>query len=291
MAASLGYQGQLGISASNPVDARFDFHRESVACNEEFFDTSGLRGTRSHLITRVRQSIRRIGGQIEVQPTAGEMALLIPWIMGAAASGTTYALAETLLSRYVTIDRGAKVFTYDGCKVDRARFYCSGPGQPLGISIDVVGIDETIGNSGTFPSLTLDTTAPFMWHDCVLSVAGSNYSSQSFECVIDNHLDKDRFFNSQTITAINPLDRTVSTNFLLPYGDATAAYATGAGGVAVTATFTNGNVSILFSFVKVAFPRKPITIPGRREIFLPLQGIAYASASTESLIITLDSTP
>lgn len=292
MAGYWGYVGQLGISASNPVDARFDFLNESLACSEEFPDTGGLRGTRSHVVERVRQGIRRVGGGITMQPTAVEWAALLPWIQGANASGTTYALADALQSRYVTVDRGAKVFTYSACFVDSATIRAS-QGQPLQLSLNLVGSDETVANSGTFPALTLDTTTnAFMFHDCVISIGGVSYSSRNFEMTINNHVDRERFFNSQVLsTATQAMDRNISVGFSLPYGDATAAYATGASGVAVTATFTNGAVSLAFSLVKVCFPRRSPTWPGRAEVMLPLQGLAYRSSSTLELVTTLDSTP
>ncbi len=291
MASAQGYASQLGISASNPVDVRYDFQSENVVTDEQFIDTSGLRGTRSRVIERVRQGNRRVGGQIRMQPTAVELAALLPWILGANASGTTFALADALQTRYLTVDRISKVFTYNGCVVDRATFR-GGRGEPLDVTLDVVGLDETVGNSGTFPSLSIDTTtAPFIFTDAVLSINSTTVNVPSFELVINNAVDRERFFNSQTLVSAVSQDRMISVRTAVPYGDASALYGTGAGGVAVTATFTNGAVSLLFSLVKVAFPRKSPPVEGRREVMLPLEGQAYRSGSTLELVTTLDSTP
>lgn len=292
MAGYWGYASQLGISTSNPVDARFDFLSENLVCNEEFPDTGGLRGTRSHVVERVRQGIRHVGGGIVMQPTPVELAALLPWVLGGTPSGTTYPLADALTSRYVTVDRGAKVFTYNGCFIDSATFRAS-QGQPLQMSLNVVGSDETVGNAASFPSLSIDTTTnAFMFHDCVISIGGSNYAARDFEMTINNHVDRDRFFNAQVLsTATQAMDRNITCRFSLPYGDAAAAYASGAAGVAVTATFTNGAVSLLFSLVKVCFPRRSPMVGGRQEIMLPLDGVAYRSSSTLELVTTLDSTP
>ena len=292
MAGYWGYVGQLGISASNPVDARYDFLSENLALSEEFIDTGGIRGTRSHVVERVRAGIRRVAGTITMQPTAVEWAALLPWILGANASGTTYALADALSSRYVTVDRGAKVFTYSGCFVDSATIRAS-QGQPVRLTLNIVGSDETVGNAASFPSLTIDTTTnAFMFHDCVISIASVTYSSRDFELTINNHIDRERFFNSQVLsTATQAMDRSISCRFSLPYGDAVAAYNTGSSGVAVTNTFTNGAVSLAFSLVKVCFPRRSPTWPGRAEVMLPLEGMAYRSGSTLELVTTLDSTP
>lgn len=291
MAASQGMLTQLGIDTNATVTARFDYQNENLVCNEDFLDGNGLRGTREHDISRVRRNIRRIGGQISLQPNAAELALLLPWVLGAAASGTTYALDDALTDRYVVIDRIIKVFSYSGCKIDRATFRAS-QGEPLQLILDVVGQDESVGNAGTFPSLSINTaTGPFIFTDLTLVIGGVTYNAKDFELTIDNRLDRDRFFNSATLVSVMPTDRQITLRTNLPQGDAIAAYNSGPDGVAVTATFTNAGVSCLFSLVKVTFPRRSPNVPGRSEIMLPMEGVAYHSGSTNSLIVTLDSTP
>jgi hypothetical protein len=291
MAASQGMLAKLGIDSADPVTKAFDFKRESLKCMEEFLDGNGLRGTLEHDISRVRKNIRRIGGQIMFEPNAVELSLLLPWILGTAGSGTTYALSDVLLTRNVVIDRIAKVYTYDNVAVNRATFRAS-QGEALQLSLDLVGKDEAEGNSGTFPSLTIDTaTGPFILPDLALTIAGTTYNCRDWELTIDNRLDSNRFFNSLTTVSTPKTDRQITLRITLPHGDAAAVYNTGPDGVAVVATFTNGTVSIVFSLVKVTFPRESASVEGRSEIFLPLTGTAYHSGSTNSLIVTLDSTP
>lgn len=292
MAGSWGYQTQLGIDTNATVTKRYDFLSENLVCNEDFVDTGGLRGTRSHVVERVRAGIRHIAGTITMQPTAVELAALLPWILGAAAVGNVFALADTLTTRYVVVDRGAKVFSYTSCLVDSCTFRAS-QGSPLSMTLSVVGSDESVGNSGTFPSLTLDTTTnAFMFHDCVFTLAAATYSVRDFDLTINNNIDRNRFFNSQTLsTATSPMDRHVTLRTSMPYGDATAVYNTGASGVAVNATFTNGGTSLNFDFVKVCFPRRSPSVGGRQEVMVPLDGIAYRSGSTLELVTTLDSSP
>lgn len=290
------YVSQLGIDSANPVTKRFDFKSCGIGVNEEFIDTSGNRGTRSRGIERVRGGLQRVAGTISLQPTAVEWSYLLPWILGANASGTTYALADALQSRYVTVDKSdgtnGKVMTYDHCLVNRATIRGQ-QGQPLDLELDVVGVAEAVANAGTFPALSLDTTTwPFVFHDLTFVINGSTVSAKNVEITIDNHVDVDRFFNSATLsTAANAMDRHITLNTLLPYGDWSALYNTGSGGVAAAATFAYNATSLLFDFVKIAFPRRPIEVPERQEEMLPLQGTAYASASTKELVCTLDSTP
>jgi hypothetical protein len=289
MAADQGYQTQLGIDTANPITARFDYQRESLALDETFLDGNGLRGTRSHNVDRMRAGNRIVRGQLVLQPNAAELALLYPWILGAVASGTTFALADALTARYVTIDRVTKVYTYSGVQVDKATFR-GAEGEPLTLTLDLIGVDETVGNAASFPSLSIDTaTGPFLFSDLALSIASNTYTAKEVEITISNKLDP-RYHNSQTITSLVPTDREITLKTKLPHSSAYAAYNTGIGGAAVTATFTNGTVSSLFSFVKVCFPRKSATVEGRSEILIPLDGVALKSGSTAELIVTHDST-
>jgi hypothetical protein len=294
MAAAQGVFSKLGIDTvtTASMTARFDFIRESVKRRGSLLNGNGLRGTREEYIDRVRDNIYRVGGSISLQPNAVELALLMPWILGAAGSGTTYALADTLTSRYIAVDRIAKVFTYTGCYVNRATFRAS-QGEPLTLDLDIVGQTETVGNAGTFPSINIDTTGlgPFIFTDLALTIAGITYNAKDLEITVDNQLDTERFFNSQTLVSVVPTGRSIAFRTTLPYGDATAVYNAGASGVAVNATFTNNTVSCLFAMGSVAFPTDAPTVPGRSEVMLAVEGQAYHTGSTNSLIVTLDSTP
>lgn len=291
MSAAQGFATQLGIDTNATVTKRYDFLSESMSLDEEFVGGDGLRGELSHAIENLRQGTRKVGGQLNLRPTAVELAALLPHIMGAAGSGTTYAFGTTFSDLYVVVDRVAKVFSYSGCQVDKATFKAQA-GGPLLLTLDMLGIDESVGNAGTFPSLSLDTTTGFfMFSDLVLSIGGTGYSAKDFELMIDYKRDADRVFNSNTRASTPVTDRIVTVNTNLPYGDATAVYATGVGGVAVTATFTNGNTSLVATMPKVAFPRQSPTVGGKQEIMLPLSGQARKSGSTSELVFTLDSTP
>lgn len=270
MSGFIGWQGQLGIGTSSPVSNRLDFQKESVMCHEAFVDTNGMRGTRSRDQARVRQGLRHIGGQIEMQPSDAESQLLLPWIFG----GDT--LTDALATRYITIDRGPGVFTYSSCAVDKCQWHCT-QGTALAWTIDVVGVDETVG--GSFPSLNLDQNPPWMFQDLSLSIGGTTVYAKEFDLTLDNAIDKERFFNSITLTQLLAHDRHVNFKTSLPYGDYSALYALSPGSnpasVTVTATFTNGAQTLAFSMANVKFPRMSPVIPGREEVFLPLEGIAY----------------
>ncbi len=294
MSGQYGFATKLGIDTANPVTKRFDFQSEGLKLTEEFKDTNGLRGTRSRSVERVRAGLRRPEGPLSLQPNSLEMTYLLAWILGGSPSGSgtvTYPLGDSLSTRYITIDRGAKVYTYSGCVVDRATFKSS-QGEPLSLELEIVGVDETEANSGTFPAISIDlTTQPFMFHDLALTVAATEYDIKDIELVIDNKVDRDRFFNNQTRTAIIAQDRMVSLNFNAPHGDSTALYNTGAAGVAATAVFTNGSAVLSMSMAKVTFPRESPTVPGRSEVMLPMRGTAWKSGTTLELVTTLNPGP
>jgi hypothetical protein len=239
-----------------------------------------------------------------MQPGYTELTFLLQWILGGTPTGTTpktYPLGDSLQSRYVTIDRSdganGKVFTYTGVYVDKATFRAQ-QGELLELTLDLVGTDETIANAGTFPNLTLSTDYPFYFADLTLTANGSTWTTKDIEIVINNHLDKERFFNSLTRTAILPQDREVTITFNPSFGEAAALYNTGVGGIAVDATFAAGGagggaagVSLDFSFPKVVFPRVSPDVAGKTEEMLPMRGVAKKSGSNLELSVLLDSTP
>ncbi len=267
---------------------------------EDVIDTAGLVGTRSRISERTRTNMRKVTGSLTLNPNALELVNLLPRILGGAAAGTSFPLAETLPFFTVAIDKSngtdGKVPTYSSCYINSATFKAE-QGQPLSLELQIEGVDETLNAAGSFPNLTLGVaTGPFIFSDAVYNVGGSAYNFKSFECKIDNQLDTERFMNSLTRTAIPSKGRVITVTLDGPYSVNSAVYptaATAAAGVAVTATFTNTiqAVSLLMSFVKVHFPRKGQKLNGRDEVMMPLVGEAKSVAATKELVVTLDSTP
>lgn len=281
MPAVQGSQAKLGMSDSGAADEAFEFLNENIMLNDTHHESDGIVGSRDYPSERVRQNISAPGGNISMQPNAAELALLTPRILGGAT-----AVADTLPSFNVVIDRIMKVFTYAGCLVNRAVFRAS-QGGPLSVELAILGVSETIGNAGTFPSLTIDTaTGPFMMHDLSITVGGVTYKFFDIEISVDNMLEV-RHLNSLTPTSITPRSRLTTVSLTSPYGDASALYTSNLPGAAVAATFTNGSNSAAFSLPAVAIPRTTPNVSGKTEIRLPLRGVARKSGSTPSLSITI----
>lgn len=271
-------------------DVRYDFHPASmIGVKEEHLDTNGLRGTRSRSIERNMPNLKRVNGQLKLIPTATEMTTLLPWINGAAAVSTSYPLGETLTAYTIVIDRIIKVHTYAGCKVGRARFHCA-QGSALNLDLDVIGTTETEGAAASFSSTSIDiATRPWMFHQMTLTVDGTSVTPKSYEETLDNVIDSERFFNSQTLTVANATDRHHMLRIELPYGDSAATYTDDllATGVPVVATWTNGVYILTRTFAKVAFTKVAPEINDRGEIFLVLSGEAFKSSTTEAVTCSL----
>lgn len=296
MAASEGMLGKLGIATSGAPTSRLDFTRESLKLVQPQKDVNGLRGTLSHSLERTRADLKRVGGALELQPNSLEWSLLLQWIMGGTPTGSptvTYPLADTLVTRDVTVDRISDKFLYAGCAVDRAVFRSS-RGEALSLSLDLVGLTETVG--ATFSgALNIDvTTTPFMFYDAVITVGGTTVTPTDVEVAVNNFIDRDRYFNSLTLTSTVKQDRTVTFACSVPDGDQHALYAAGLAGSNVVLTFTNGGAVLTVTLNKVTYTTESPEIPGRSEIFLPVRGMAYASGSgpaTRELSIALNPGP
>lgn len=293
MPPSMGFATQLGIGSDTPVTTELEFQSANLGKVARVLDSNGIRGTRSIPKERVRDGIYEISGSISLTPSPAELDAILPWITGTAKDESNqFPLAESLLSQYVSIDRVAKVFTYGGCVVSRATFRGS-EGSLLQVTLDIEGKTETIGNAGTFPSLTLDSGSPYTFTDAVLTIGGTPYQCREFELVIDNQV-RPRHMNSLSRTEIPAARRMVTTRFVVPYTSSeTSLYSMGVGGAAASLVLTNGAYSISFAFANIVNPATgdSIAISGPdEELFLTLSGQARSSGSTKELIITNDST-
>lgn len=289
MAEQVGTFDKLWISADDSTYTALEFILgSSLGVQETFTDTNGIRGTRQHSATRLRRTQRSTGGSLQFAPTATELDVLLPWILGAAESTDVFALAETVPARYIKTYRDGTKHLYDGLKVNRGVFSCS-EGGPLGLTVDVVGVDETTDGDATESDTIDDDAGPYVLSDCALTVGGTSYAFRSISVEVNNALDV-KFNNSVTPSAIHATDLNVQVALSLPYGDASALYGSSISGVAVVATFTNGNRSLVFTVSGVAAPKQSLPIGQRGARDLTWVGVARRSGSTAPISVTNDST-
>lgn len=289
-----GYTSKLAISATTTFAIQYEFLNSSLKMTTAPMISEGLRGTRSRISERTRYGNKAVGGSISMQPTPTELSTLLPWILGGNASGTTYPLAETLPERYVALetDPSIKWQRFSGCKVARATFAAS-EGNPLSLSLDLLGKDEEMQTAGTFASLTPDNDSPFMFYDSSggFEYAGDVYAIKSFQLVIDNALEA-KFYNSRTATSILPRDRVVSLSLT---AELTSSNRTTMVEGAETATmaeiiFTKGTQSLVFTMNALRGIIDTPTISGRSETMINFSGQACRAGTDLELITVLDHT-
>ncbi len=215
----------------------------------------------------------------------------VPTVNTAVTSSASYALGEVLPTRAVMVDRVMNVASYPTVAVDMAVFQAS-RGTALSLSLSLVGISESIGAAGTFPTLVLDILSkPFLFFDCQLTVGGTVYYVDSFNLTINNFIDKARFFNSQVLTALIATDRAVTFKTSMPQGDAFALYGAGTAGVSMVAKFSYGNQILTFTAGSLLFPHESPVVKGRGEVMLPITGTLLKSGTTSELVIALQPGP
>ena len=211
---TVGTLNQFGIGTANPTTSLLEYTSFGLGKHGTVLSTDGIRGTRSHPVERTRAGVYTISGQIVTHPGPADLDVLLPFITGTTKNGSNqFPLAEALTSvtAYIQHDSGAKVFTYAGCQADKYAFKAS-QGGLLELAMDWEALTESIGNAGTFPSLTATTAAPFVLMDAVLTIGGgASKQFREMEVVIDNHLKKDRHMNSSARTDVVPAS-SASTN-------------------------------------------------------------------------------
>jgi hypothetical protein len=293
-AESMGWATQVGTGTANPVTQQFEFISCDVRNRTTLVESPGIRGTRSHRSDSVNEGTITNGGTLVLEPRPDELDWWLPRILGATESTDVFAVAEKLPDFYMTVDKVARVYTYDGCKVAVARFAASGPGQNLRLSLEIEGKTETAAAAASFPSIseTLSVLQPYIMHQGVLTLGGTARPFRNIEVSIDNGLTRDNFRNSQTRQQFNETDRIVRLVCDNPFtADEVDLAEMALAGMTGTLVFTNGARSITFSFANLKLPQEGVPIPGRTQpLPLRLNLQAFATASTKEIIVTNDST-
>lgn len=285
-----GSQSQLAFDAStfDASSEQFEFVSENLRMIQTHVESAGIRGTRSRFEDRVRIASERISGSIVMNPTAAELDLIWPRALGGTTSAGVTALAETLPTFNVMVDRVSKVFTYDSCRV-AAMILSGSAGQPITLTLEIEGETETVGNAGTFPSITagIDTGNMFIFSDCTLTLASSARKFSSFTLRLDNVLDTERFNNSITRAEIAAQDRRVTLEVDVPYtSDNTDLYDQAIAGAAGSLAISDGTDTYTFDFGNCKVPAESPVVGGRSEIQLPLRVNCYRDGATNELKVT-----
>lgn len=273
---------------------RYEFLSETMSGSTAILDGLGITGSRSLGKARLRRGIRQVGGTILLQPSATDLNFWLPRIMwGTESPADQFNLGDTSQPFGILIDRVADRGEYVTCHVNRATFRAQ-VGGLLELELEIIGTEEytqnTTTTAGALPVTkpSFDTTAngqPWSFHDMTgtLPVA-TNEEYFSIELTIDNALDA-RFTNSQTVTSICPTDRLITLNLTVPYDSNHEALYRDTTGGAGTLVFTNGSVTLTFTFVDLQGPDQTPTVDGKSEIVLNLAFTARNDGTADNELV------
>lgn len=301
MAGRYGFSLKVGVGTASPVTRRLNFFLDTLAAVEQHDAMFGLAGTLREPGERNRVVARRCAGQLGVWPNPIELNDLLRWMLGGAplvgtpAGKTTFPVGDTDEVRFVTSDRGEKVFTFDNVGVD-AWELASVQAGPLSLTLDLVAKDVADGAQGTFPALEIDRTQRCFAHsDLVFTLNGVPHKVPEIRVRGQHSIDTDRQFNSLTLTSVQKTQRLITLSTRIPWGDGSAAHNLSANGVTADATWTNGALSLQLVFASVHIPREDPVSNARGELFLPVNGVCKAlgtvPGTTDEISAILDLTP
>lgn len=294
---TIGHQHKWGAGTTGvAVTEKYLLVAGDVVKRGTVLQAEGVEGTRSYRHENAVKDQYVVGGTVTLHPTPVDLVAWLPRILGAAASGTTFALAETVPEFRVTHHKVSKNYDYDGCKVNSATFRSSAGSPKLSLEMDIQGKTET-QNTDAFPSIEISTLQPYVHSQLVLTLGGTAYTVEDIAININNFLQLDRFFNSTTRVDLLEGDREITMSCLFPFGtDEAALYDLAIAGVAGTAVWTNGAYSITFTFAKLQAPAETAPFAGRRgetklRVNFNARAISTAGAiTTRELVVTNDST-
>ena len=285
---SQGSQCQLGIDDST-VDSNtpgFEFVSFGLKRTDTQVDGNGIRGTRSQHSSRSRIVSRVVNGAIVMNPTPTELDALLPWILGGTTSGGVTAVAETLPTRNVAIKRVRKMATFDGCVIASAVLSITA-GQPVQLTLNVEGKDETEANVSGWPAITFPTDNMFVPDDVTLTIDGTEHKFSALTLTLDNMLQTDRFLNDLTRDKITPQSRSVTADLTVPYDDVSdVLYGIAIAGVAASLVLAQGGVTYTVDFANVKAAAIGPEISGKNEIPLGLQLRSFFDGTDREITVT-----
>lgn len=277
----------------------YEFLYETLRKQGRIVGGNAIRGTRSAAKERTRAGAYLVGGRIAVQPSPAFLDLWLPRILGASESSDTFALAESLPSFGILIDKVTETFEYKDGMVSKALFHGqAGPadGDPdiITLALELVFFDRALDTAVPNVSLSVaENNRIYVHSDAAFTFGGAAREVKEWSVLIDNHV-RQRFTNSLKATKNCPASRTVAVQARLPYDtdtdDLLEQATDGASGTIVLTNAAQPGLATTFSFAALQVPAEDPIVRGKTEIDLYLNMIARMSGSTRELVVTNDST-
>lgn len=287
-----GAKAKVAFDVALPFDGSsipIEIISNTLGKQGSILSTDGLRGTRQYPRSRTRTGTYVVSGQLAMACSPLMMDYFLPMILGGNEATDVFDISETLQQFYLMEDTGAKVATWSGVIVSKATFRAQA-GQMLMVVLDVEAETESIGNAGTFPSLTMPTDSPWVMSDSVLTLQAAAREYSQGEMVVDNQIAVDRFMNTLTRTDFPSSGVLVTFATDHPWTSSeTDLYNQTLNGAVGSWVFTNADdtnnvLTIALGYLQV--PAKHPELAGRGEITLPLQMTARQHSTTPSVRIT-----
>jgi hypothetical protein len=274
----------------------YEFLYENLQKHGRQIAANGIRGTRSAPSERVAVGAYEVRGRVAMNVSPLDLDLWLPRILGEAENANVFALAETLPSFGVLMDRVTETFEYTDCVVDRALFHGKareGDDEPdlLELALDIVGTTEVLGTNA--PVVALGSAAGngvYTMSQSVFTLASGTRQVKEFWLFIDNHIQQRWASGSTTATALCPRDRTVGLRLRVPF-DETALYEVANSGLlsCTLAITLQSGISTTFNFGALQAPANSPVVRGKTEIDLIVDFTARSVGVTRELSITNDS--
>ena len=257
--------------------------RESVGRRGMLKGTSGLRGSVMGDAARVVEGPTRVAGKVVCEPTAREWETWLPWVQGSVKDGQDEFQPGPPAEFVMWVDRGAKVFRYEGCKVAKAVVRgCAG--EAVQLEVEVEALRET---AGEFPVLETEEDAGYLHAQGVFTLGGEAREVFEFEVRIDHQLDTERWMNSTERSHLISKGREVRWKVWAPFSAEEVEVLQGSvGGLEATLLLTNGEgCELLFTSEVLQFAvDSPQGLKGE-EVLVVLQGVARKAGNGADLVI------
>ena len=292
MAESYGHQAKMCVDSVAPIDTNsipIIFDSETMSAEFEILVEQGITGSRSEYSDRVREGACVISGQVTLSATPVSLGFFLQYAMGGVPSGTSYTLAETIPSFVMCIDKVAKVITFTGCKIGKMTLKGSKSSPIVKVTLDIVATGWSVGDAGTFPSLTVPSDPPYVFWEGVLTLQSSARQHSDVEIIIDNALEANEA-NEQIASEYNPTTRMVLVNGTCPFNSTEiAVFNQGIAGASGSYVLTNGGYSTTFTFANLKAKKKTPGVPGKvSRISLPLEMQSFRTSGALELAVTHD---
>ena len=295
MSGSVTKLAKLGLGTADPVDTAMNFADFDPGVLRALKDTNGTRGTFFRDGNRMLENRVSVSPKFSSEPTAPELAYWLEWAMSGTPTGTTtktYVWSNTPAVRFVHFKPNAgEEWFLDGVAVDTFTIQATS-GEALSINADLVGqgYDDTRSD---FPAgLTYDQVKqPFLLSHLSLTVNSVARKCRSLSLTIRNAIDRDRYLNQLTLSALQKLDAAFEVSVDVPSGDNSGLWKLGIDTACpLVATFTNPSNSAAFAITiaDLRFPANTPVHPSGAEGFLTVQAQAMRVGSNTPVTLTLN---